>query len=78
MKHIMFPEREGGIQMQQKKLVVHWEKSLRTPDAEDIFLHKSAKFHVKTIIRSKVMKVCTQSLKNATELKLSPLQCQKV
>ena len=40
---------------------------MRTPDVEDIFLHKSAKFHVKTIIRSKVMKVCTQSLKNVTE-----------
>ena len=51
----------------KKKLVVHEEKSLRTPDVEDIFLHKSAKFHVKTIIRSKVLKVCTQSLKNATE-----------
>ena len=62
MKHNMFPEREGGTQMQQKKLVVHWEKSLRTPDAEDIFLHKSAKFHVKIIIRSKVMKVCTHKV----------------
>ena len=36
-------------------------------DVEDIFLHTSAKFHVKTIIRSKVMKVYTKSLKNATE-----------
>ena len=34
---------------------------------EDIFLRKSAKFHVKTIIRSKFMKVYTKSLKNATE-----------
>ena len=51
----------------KKKLVVHGEKSLRTPDVEDIFLHQSAKFHVKTIIHSKVMKAYTQSLKNATE-----------
>ena len=51
----------------KKKLVVHGEKSLRTPDVEDIFLHKSAKFHMKKIIRSNVMLVCTQSLKNATD-----------
>ena len=62
----MFSIIDGGTQMQPKKLVIHGEKSSRTPDVEDIFLHKSAKFHVKfhvkTIIRSKVMKVCTQSL----------------
>jgi hypothetical protein len=34
---------------------------------EEIFLHKTAKFHVKTIMRSRVMKVYTRSLKNATE-----------
>ena len=50
-----------------KKIGGTWEKSLRTPDVKDIFLHKSAKFHVKTIISLKVMKVCTQSLKNAIE-----------
>ena len=58
----MFPEREGGTQMQQKQIGGTWGKSLRTPDVKDIFVNKSAKFHVKTIIRSKVMKVCTQSL----------------
>ena len=33
---------------------------------EDIFLHEIAKFHMKTIMRQKVMKVYTKSLKNAT------------
>ena len=34
---------------------------------EEVFLHKAANFHVKTNMRSKVMKVYTKSLKNATE-----------
>ena len=34
---------------------------------EDIFLQMTVKFHVKTITRSKVMKVLAKSLKNATE-----------
>ena len=34
---------------------------------DDIFAHKSAKFHVKTIVRSKVMKVLAKRLKNATD-----------
>ena len=34
---------------------------------EDIFLRMTAKFHVKTIMRSKVMKVLAKSLENATE-----------
>ena len=33
----------------------------------EIFLHKTAKFHVKIITRSKVMKVYTKSLKNAEQ-----------
>ena len=34
---------------------------------EELFLHRTAKFHAKTIMRSRVMKVYTRSLKNATE-----------
>ena len=34
---------------------------------EETFLHKAAKFYVKTIMRSKVKKVYIKSLKNATE-----------
>ena len=34
---------------------------------EDVFPHKAAKFHLKTIIHLEVMKVYTKSLKNATE-----------
>ena len=34
---------------------------------EEVFLHKAAKFHAKTIMRLKVMKVYTKSLKNAIE-----------
>ena len=34
---------------------------------EEIFIHKTAKFHVKKVTHSKVMTVYTKSLKNATE-----------
>ena len=40
MKHNMFPEREGGTQMQQKKIGGTWGKSLRTPDVEDTVKHE--------------------------------------
>ena len=34
---------------------------------EEVFLHTAATFHVKTIMRSKVMKVYIKSLKNTAE-----------
>ena len=33
---------------------------------EEIFLHKNAKFHEKTIVCSKVMNILAKKLKNAT------------